>query len=242
MIKDLTHAFKMTRYKLISVKKEYVSLIIEYVSTEVDIDFCPVCRKKQELQSISADNKTDLFQKSLTSRVKLCVSCQKRLHSNPPCFAMDIKIDDAHSKYQKYLMLISGIYVQMPDAFVDPIYDYNIAEIENLFNSIYDKISQGSLYDVENNIEEPFLKKLAYQYQSMLKKRQLREIFDQELKYRIDVVEEQLIFHEDIHRKLVEDGKFDEAKSFQELYFLLYEYKIKLVERLFRKTFNYENF
>lgn len=157
---------------------------------------------------------------------KLCKSCIVRIHCMPPLFSLNLNFPVSFVEEVKFLNLLNSLYHHNANELMlrNPSF-----KNENMVNLT--QIQEIQDEDFKNVNNKNFFGRLLESYRSKIKRIRLKAVKEKQIEYKISVVREQIQISLRSYRIAIEKGRFDDAEQFKEVFYNLFNLRIKLEEK-----------
>lgn len=223
---DLTVPFSILREKYIAEKKNHLDLIFQFIDKSSITGRCVIC-----MEHLATFDKQLNTTEACTIESKLCEVCILKTHSKTPAFSLKICTSHQFLEIQHFLDILCGLGNSREIL-------YN--KIQVIETSIEDLIGELEMVkecdEYINQTTNPFYGYIK-NYKSMLRRANIKRLIKSQIRSKINVIEEQLETLERNHAEAVLSGQFEDSNAFKEVYYLLFQSKIKLEESLINKEY-----
>ncbi|KAM0679675.1 hypothetical protein GINT2_002083 [Glugoides intestinalis] len=223
MITNLTAPFTVLRKKYVEEKKKHLELFFQFIEKTSVTGGCVLC-----MGALPAFDKQLNTAELFSIESKLCEECILKTHSRTPSFSLKISTPSQFIDIQRFLdglcslgvnQVISGNKMQIRKTSIEELN----AELEKVVeNDNYNNAPNNPFYGYIKN------------YKIMLRRFNIKRLIKMQIRSKVQVIEEQLKTLERNHAEAILAGKFQDSDAFKELYYLLFQTKIKLEESLFQ--------
>jgi len=157
---------------------------------------------------------------------KLCKSCIVKVHCMPPLFSLNLNFPDSFVEEVKFLNLLNSLHHHNSNELMLRNPSFKTENMVNLtqIQEIHDE-------DLKNVNNKSFFDRLLESYRSKIKRIRLKTAKEKQIEYKISVVREQIQISMRSYRVAIEKGRFDDAEQFKEVFYNLFNLRIKLEEK-----------
>ncbi|ELA42076.1 uncharacterized protein VICG_00925 [Vittaforma corneae ATCC 50505] len=241
MITTLTDQFLIARDRYLRIKKELVEFPLFFVNVSKPNKLCILCSGRLEkAHGLQNDLHAEtLIHGSVCSgscsiEDRLCKFCIEKLHSKNHLFCLRLLVPEEYVEIQRFVENICGIGSTFCIEIEKLIGKRSSIEyINDVFCFLKDEYDKKTSPCNQTALDYSSLDcSLIANYKEKLKDDNIKRLINNQIQFKIRIFEEQLESLRRNYTDAVMSGKFDDSNALRNMFFRIFESKIRLEEKL----------